>query len=364
MAHSETRQPRAAGVWQTMGHDATLTLLNRSITTNRLSHAHLFTGPASVGKHTLALDLARALNCTPEISIFSDQSQKPCGRCSSCDRISRAIHPDVRTIQTDTPSSRDSNPDAAARRTVIGIDLITDLQREAVLQPYEGKARVFIIREANRMSPEAANALLKTLEEPPPAVRFILTATSLAQLPETIASRCHHVSLRSVPAALIEAELCDRFNVPDNLSRTLAKMSQGAPGWAITALKDPSIVDAYDQSASRIISIIGSDLEQRFRYASDISAEFRRDRNATFSELERWLEVLRDIGYVKHGLISNVMFSGRLEQLQSLADKISDDQLAVSIAATLKARHALNVNVVASLAMELMMLEIAFASSQ
>ena len=123
---------------------------------------------------------------------------------------------------------------------MIGIDLIKDLQSDALLKPYEGRVKVFIIDDANRMSPDAANALLKTLEEPPENVHIILTAPAVDLLPETIASRCHLVRLRSVPRDEIAEAMMARLGMDSDEAQVLAKMSMGAPGWAIAALNDPS----------------------------------------------------------------------------------------------------------------------------
>ena len=200
-----------AGTWQTIGNSAAITLLKGAIDQDRVSHAYLFTGPNRVGKRTLAVDFARALNCNAKdvtASGWADlQPDVPCGQCSACDRIARSNFADVQIITSATQTSKDADTKAAQRRVMIGIDLIKDLQSDAILEPYEGRAKVFIVEEANRMSPDAANALLKTLEEPPSSVHIILTSPSADQLPETIVSRCHLVRMRPVPAEIIEREL-------------------------------------------------------------------------------------------------------------------------------------------------------------
>ena len=351
------------GSWQTIGNDYATKVLHGSLTAGRESHAYLFTGPNSVGKHTLALDFARALNCIPTPDMFGETRTKPCGECSSCGRITRAIYPDVRTIDVNTPSSKDTDPAVAKRRVMIGIDLIADLQRDAMLEPFEGQSRVFIIDEANRMSSDAANSLLKTLEEPPPAVHIILTASSQNQLPETIASRCHLIRLRSVPVHVIEEALIERFDADPNDAALLAKMSQGAPGWAISALKDPSLIDTRKQAASRIINIIDSDLEERFQYARDISIEFRRDRDSALDEISSWLEILRDVAYIKHDLNDRIVFTDQLDQLQRLSSRISEDQIASSMQTATSTRHALMSNALPQLALEVMMMDVPFIAS-
>ena len=139
-------------MWRTAGHDKAIKSLERALAEDRLAHSYLVTGRKRVGKTTLALDLARALNC------LSDA--RPCGECGQCGRISSGLHPDVRLIGLETARS-------GRLRTLISIDQVREVQRDASLLPYEGRSRVFIFESAEKLSEEAANSLLKTLEEPP-----------------------------------------------------------------------------------------------------------------------------------------------------------------------------------------------------
>ncbi len=353
---------RSSGQWQTIGNRAAITLLNGAIKQQRVSHAYLFTGPNRVGKRTLAIDFARALNCNAQDMAapgWSDlQPDPPCGQCSACDRIVRSNFADVQIITSATQTSKDSNPQAAQRRTMIGIDLIKDLQSDAILEPYEGRVKVFIIDEANRMSQDAANALLKTLEEPPSSVHIILIAPSADSVPETIASRCHLVRLRSVPPETIADALIERHDVPQAEAQTLAKMSMGAPGWAIAALNDPSLIDARKQSASRIIDIIRADLPDRFDYAFEMTREFRRDRASALDEIARWLEILRDIAMLQNDLDQHIVFGDRIEELTDLAKKLTTEDIARATSAAQNTRHALMSNAYPQLAFDAMMLQI------
>ncbi len=350
------------GNWSIIGNRAAIALLNGAINQQRVSHAYLFIGPNRVGKRTMAVDFARALNCnanevlTPGWSEL--QSAVPCGLCSSCDRIARLSHPDVQVVTSSTQSSKDPDGSAARRRVMIGIDLITDLQADAMLKPYEGRVKVFIIDEAHRMSSEASNALLKTLEEPPNSVHIVLTAPSPELLPETIASRCHIVRLRSVPSKLIEDALVDRFDLGPDEARTLAKLSMGAPGWAISALNDPSLLDTRRQAVARIVDVLRADLADRFDYASEMTREFRRDRNSALEEVARWLEVLRDIALLRHGLREHVVFEDRIDEMQMLAQAMSASDLAQATSAVEKTRNGLMSNAYPQLAFDGMMLEV------
>ena len=154
--------------WQTVGHDWAVTLLRRSLAGGRVAHAYLFSGPPQIGKTRLALELAQALNCA--------QPDPPCGRCPSCLKIARGTHPDVRLVEGEGAGGS------------LKIDQVRALQREAALAPYEGRYRVFILRQMDRATLEAANCLLKTLEEPPGHVVLGLTAVYPESLPLTIVS--------------------------------------------------------------------------------------------------------------------------------------------------------------------------------
>ncbi|GAI38139.1 unnamed protein product, partial [marine sediment metagenome] len=130
-------------MWQVIGQDKILALLGHSLKEDNVAHAYLLVGPRHVGKRTLALNLAQALNC--------DDPEPPCGQCHSCHRILEGKHADVTSLGLDS-------------KVEIGIDDIRQLQRLANLPPYEGKCKVFIIDEAEYLSTEAANSLLKILE--------------------------------------------------------------------------------------------------------------------------------------------------------------------------------------------------------
>jgi DNA polymerase-3 subunit delta' len=145
---------------------------------NRVPPSLLFAGPAGVGKLGAALALAQALNCP------SSDAGDSCGRCPSCRRIERGEHPDVRVI---TPEGKGGQLRVSSVRAVVA---------EIAFRPFEGQKRVFILKDAGRMNLEAANALLKSLEEPPPSSVLILVTAGEAELPPTVLSRCQRVRFR------------------------------------------------------------------------------------------------------------------------------------------------------------------------
>lgn len=337
-------------------------LLSRMSETGRLSHAYLITGPPQSGKRTLALDLARAANCQPAPDLFGDLPPTPCANCVQCNRISRGLHADVRVIDVDTPLDDDRDDggeeDAGPRRKNISIKHIHTLLRDSALKPFEGTSRVFIIREANLMSSEAANSLLKTLEEPAEGVMIILTAPSAASLPVTIVSRCQPVDLRPVPPAVIEQTLIDRFSAEPESARTLARLARGRPGWAINALSDPTALDRHTQRSLRILSVITGSIEERFRYARDLSSTFGKDREGVLEELEQWLNWWRDVAMSRHGLESQVVNVDWLEALGALGQALDDDAITAGIGAVTRTREALEANANPRLALEVMALDL------
>ncbi len=264
----------------------------------------------------------------------------------------------MRTIEPSTPTSKDPRPEAAQRRVMIGIDLIYDIQNDAMLEPYEGGARVFIITGAERMSPEASNSLLKILEEPPPSVHIFLTSTSHRNLLETISSRCHRIRLRPVPTETIETELVRRFELDPIRSVKLAKLSMGAPGWAISAIQDATIEESRSLAASRILNTMKADLEERFRYAGEIAAEFRRDRASALEEVDRWIEICRDVAFAKYQMESNLIFDERLPEITELSRSLTGAQISEAFSSIIRTRQALQANALPQLALEMMMLDI------
>lgn len=341
-------------------------MLDAANMAGRLSHAYLITGPDRVGRRTLAIDLACLVNCEPQPDLFGELPRLDLASCPAAQRIRKGLHADIRVIDAATPlkgdkaagDTEDGEASSGTSRKLISINHIHDLQRDASLKPFEGKARVFIIDGAETMSAEAANALLKTLEEPSGDVYIVLVATTAEALPETVVSRCQRISLRPVTPQTIADQLVSRLSVEPETALRLAKISGGRPGWAIAAVRDPAVLELYSQAAQRILNAIAGDLEERFVYARELSGRFWRDRDAVLSELYRWLEWWRDTAVAKAGLRDNVINSGWLTAFDEIGRQLSEGAISQAASSVSSTIAALEANAIPRLALEVMMLDL------
>lgn len=211
------------------GQDRAKTILERALETGRVHHAYLFAGLRGVGKFTTAMAFSAIVNCKErDPEVFEDA----CGECRSCRKIAEGYHPDVMSIAPEGGSSR------------IKIDQIRDLQEESAKQPHEARYRMVVIDGAHEMTTEAANALLKTLEEPSTRMRLILVTDQAHRLLETIISRCQELRFSGLaPDEIVEIlreELADDGDVdemPDDETLELAaQYGEGSVGRSLAIL--------------------------------------------------------------------------------------------------------------------------------
>jgi DNA polymerase-3 subunit delta' len=292
-------------MWQTIGQPEASALLKHGFQTGSLAHAYLFVGALHIGKMTLALDLARALNCQGK--------EPPCGECQSCKRIAEGKHSDIRVISLN--STKDSGDTKA--RAEISIDDIRELQHNASLPPFEGKYKVFIIDGAEYLSTEAANCLLKTIEEPPPQVVILLLTAAEPGLLPTVVSRCQRVELKPMPSDEIEKILMESYGIDRDKSRLLARLSDGCLGWAISASIDDSYLTQRKQRLSEMFSLLTAGWEERFNYAAKLANE----RKSAEDIIRLWLVWWRDVMLTKCGCkqaVTNIDYMLALEQYDKL----------------------------------------------
>ena len=329
-------------MWRIAGHDEAVTLLSRSLEKEKLSHAYLFVGPPRVGKATLATLLAQGVNCLEETG------EQPCGECSQCLRIAAGQHPDVQVVDLASAQS--------PTRREIGIDQVREVQRAAALKPFEGRRRVFIFPDAPSLSPEASNALLKLLEEPPDSVLLLLLTTQADAILPTIRSRCQQVELGRLPIETIAEQLTGSRGVAQDEAESLARLSGGSIGWAMEAASHPEVLQEYMEELERVAALLDEGLDGRFAWAEETATLYARDRERAQGRLRTALGWWRDLLALKEGGEALVSNTPALESMRRHAGLVTSSQAVEAIGRIREAIGHLESNVNPRLALEVMVL--------
>ena len=332
-------------MWQVVGQNRVVSLLQRSLEREALAHAYLLVGPPRVGKMFLALNLAQALNCAA--------AEPPCGMCDSCQKIALAKHADVQIISL----VNDATSAEAKPRVEIGIDQIRQLQHSSSLPPFEGKHKVFIIDGAEFLSIEAANCLLKTLEEPLGKVIFILLTAEERLMPATVISRCQRLELLPLATGEVEAALNQRGVEPQK-AKLLARLSHGCLGWALSAALGDGLLQLRVERMDRLRDIINADYEERFDYAAQLAAQFSQNRGLVQEVLDLWLDWWRDLMLVKVGCSDTITNADLEVRLVEMVRGYSLAQIKAFINSIQAASEQLRQNANPRLVLEVLMLDI------
>ncbi len=267
-----------------------------SIQNNRLGHAYFFRGPARLGKTSTAYVVAKLVNCE---RVFSEG---PCGQCESCRKIEKGIHPDVHFLKEEEEGG------------VIKIEVVRDLIRALQLKAYEGRKKVCIIRNVDHLTADAANALLKTLEEPTADSLLILTTAQADRVIATVKSRCQAMNFFPWASERLTQTLIGEDNLPEAIAHFLALYSEGNIGLARQLLKDKFYQRKNDVIDQFILS----------RDSEGFLKKILSEKSRTQEALDVLASVLRDLILLKAGVGSfRFLHRDRLADLEKTACRFS-----------------------------------------
>ncbi|HET7142490.1 MAG TPA: DNA polymerase III subunit delta' [Anaerolineales bacterium] len=259
--------------WNMLGHEWAVEMLRQHAVRGEVRHAYLFCGPPGLGRRTLALRLAQALNCTNPVS-----TGEPCGQCRDCKQIEAMRHPDMNVIQSDSEGG------------TLKVDQVREVQHSLSLKPYQAKYRVALFLRFQEANDNAANALLKTLEEAPAHAILLLTADNPEQLLPTIVSRCEILRLRALPVKTIESDLLAR-GLDEERARLLSHISGGRPGYARKLVDDITLLEKREERLDDLQTLLHAPRVEKFSYADKLS----KDKDAMRQVILIWLSYWRDV---------------------------------------------------------------------
>jgi len=312
-----------------IGHSDIIDKLRNIIKSNRIANAYIFAGPSDVGKEFVAINFAKALNCT-------EVKEDSCDHCVSCRRIDDENHTDVRIIR----------PEGAKLK----IEQMRFLKRQGSYKALESEYKIYIIAEADKMTIEAANSMLKTIEEPSGDTLFILLTSNYNSILPTIRSRCQLIRFSLVSQKLIQEGLMKQLGIPESNTKILAIRSQGKPGKALKMAHEKS--KELDDETSWVLPILTQRDKGRLLQAFKRAEEMSKIEDSP----DVILSWYRDLLMIKNGCPKHLLIhNDENNQLEQIAQSYSVIELENLITMTLNIQNLIQRNINPVLAMEVMM---------
>jgi DNA polymerase-3 subunit delta' len=325
-----------AGFRDIIGHKQEIAHLQHAIESGKVSHAYIFNGDRGTGKSRLAEAFAQTLQCSAE-------GERPCGRCHSCHQAESGNHPDIIHVTHEKPAS-------------IGVeDVREQLVGDVQIRPYNGNYKIYIIPDAEKMTVQAQNAILKTIEEPPEYAVILLLTTNSQTMLDTIRSRCVLLNLKPVPDELVKTYLMEEIQVPDYEADICVAFAQGNVGKAVR-LASSEDFGAIKDSAMYLIRNAGRmQISELIEYVKEVQ-RFK-------VTIEDYLDILalwyRDMVYFKATRdINGIIFRDELRTIRDTVRVCSYEGVEEVMKAIENAKTRLNANVNFDLTMELLFLVI------
>jgi len=302
--------------WPIAGHSNIVSYLQKNIETNKVSQAYLFTGPNGLGKKMVAQYFVRSLLCE---NNAKKENQIPCAQCKTCQQVNNNIHPDIYWLTRQKDEKKDK------LKKNISIEQIRELQGKLGLHSFLNSYKIAVIEEAETLNKEAANSLLKTLEEPTKKTVIILLTSNLNYLPQTIISRCQ--VLRFLPVNNKEIiEFLKSQGSELKKAKQLSSVSFGRPGIALSYLTNQEVYEDFLQQIKNFMSLAESDINSRFKLLNDF-VEFNNPGKIK-EVFNIWNRIIRDLFFIKIKADNLVSSQNLLKSLSSIADKYSRQELS------------------------------------
>jgi len=310
-------------------------MLRQQIVRGTLRHAYLFAGPQGVGRRTLALRLAQALNCTQPI-----EPGIPCGQCRDCKQIESMQYPDLTIIQAESEGG------------ILKVEQVREARRMLGFKPYQAKYRVTVFLRFQEANDSASNALLKILEEAPSYAVLVLTADYPEQLLPTIVSRCEVLRLRPLPPERVESFLKEQGAEGDK-AHLLAHISGGRLGAALRLMHDPAALGFREEKLNEAHAFGQTSRADKFAYADKLA----KDKEAMRKVLSLWLSYWRDVFLRAEGASAPPANIDRAKEIEAMAARIPTPKAQRMVSQLETALTQLESNVNARLLAEVILLD-------
>jgi len=311
--------------WNLIGHSWAEKILRQHLKTGDVHHAYLFTGAPGVGRHSLALEFAQAINC-----INPPSPGEACGVCSLCKHIAVQQQADLHII---SPESQNG---------MIKVDQIRELQRSLVLTPYEASHRIALLLNFHRANANAQNALLKTLEEAPRKVILLVTASSAESLLPTISSRCEILRLRPASIEKLTTALEERLNLPRDKASLYAHIANGRPGVAIRLANDPKSDENRARWLENFHELLSSSIRQKIKASETLTRE--KNNDPLPDVLQVWTSYARDVLLLQQGKAERVVNADSMQLIASDAEKYTHRQVIMLINELIRSLELIEIN--------------------
>lgn len=319
-----------------VGHKDILKYISSAVENNRVSHAYILNGERGSGKKMLANLFAMTLLC-------ETGDNEPCGKCHSCKQAESGNHPDIIRVTHEKPNS-------------ISVDDIrTQVNNTVDIKPYQGPYKVYSIPQADMMTPQAQNAILKTIEEPPSYAVFLLLTENAETLLPTINSRCVMLKLRNIKDTLIKKYLMENLEIPDYKADMCTAFAQGNMGRAIMLANSDHFNEIREEAVQLLKHISEMELNEIVAAVKNISV-YKLEITDYLDIIMIWY---RDVLLYKATKeIDKVVFKDQLQSIKEQARKSSYEGIELILESLEKAKARLKANVNFDLVMELLFLTI------